>query len=253
MQAQAQSVNKSVNDSLWDYILSHRSPSLDEVDEIEKAISYQTEPFRSYLNGLLMASQNNFDKAVSFFQKSLESENEFIASNYLAYLGFCAHNLFHREELFRLEERYCTSEHRRVARNIAYSIGNTKLIRKYNLKLLALYDGEKRQHYKEEGEQMISFVENFKKASTLTSAEIQTLCDEAEEIANRHGVNCVGVTYFVNSESDNAYIIRAETNDPHVLAEINTELSYLLCDEKYLNKPFTSWFKSDNNRTSKLK
>ncbi|QBR52645.1 hypothetical protein [Erwinia sp. QL-Z3] len=251
MQANPQSVSSLVNNTLWDHILSHTVPTLEEIDKIEKDIRHQDEPFRSYLTALLMASQNDFDKAVTYFLTALKTENEFIASNYLAYLGFSAHNLFHREELFRLEERYCTSEHRRVARNIAYSLGNTKLIRKYNLKLLALYDGEQRQRYKDEGDHMISLVENFKTASTLTTNEIEILCDEVEGIANRHGVNCVGVSYFVSSEADNAYIVRAETEDPYMLAELNIELSDLLSDEKYCSKPFTSWFKSDSSRKEK--
>ncbi|NUL39366.1 hypothetical protein [Kosakonia sacchari] len=248
MQPKAQVNSKSVNDTLWDYISSHTVPSQEEIDKFEKAISHEVEPLRSYLTGLLMASQNEFDAAMTSFRTALKSENEFIASNYLAYLGFCAHNKLHRQELFRLEEFYCTSENRRVARNISFSIGNTKLIRKYNLKLLALYDGEKRQQYMKEGEHMISLVEDFKKASTLTSKEIETLCDEVEGIANRHGVNCVGVNYFISSEEDNAYIVRAETEDPYVLAELNIELSSLLANEKYLGKPFTSWFKSDRSR-----
>lgn len=251
MHGQARLASSSVNNSLWDFISSHTVPSQEEIDKFEKAISYESEPFRSYLTGLLMASQNNFDAAMDSFRKALESENEFIASNYLAYLGFCAHNCLHRSELFRLEEFYCTPENRRVARNVAFSIGSTKLIRKYNLKLLALYDGEQRQAYMEEGERMISLVEEFKKASTLTSNEIEILCDEVEGIANRYGVNCVGANYFVNSEEDNAYVVRAETEDPYVLAKLNTELCYLLADEKYIGKPFTSWFKSDRSRKEK--
>lgn len=251
MQPNAQTDSKSIHNTLWDYISSHAVPSQEEIDKLEKAIGYEVEPFRSYLTALLMASQNEFDAAVSCFLKALKSENEFIASNYLAYLGLSAHNRFHRQELFRLEEFYCSSEHRRVARNTAFSIGNTKLIRKYNLKLLALYDGEKRQYYMSDGDRMISLVEDFKKASTLTSNEIETLCDEVEGIANRHGVNCVGAHYFVSSDEDNAYIVRAETEDPYLLAELNTELSYLLANDKYLGKPFTSWFKSDKSRKEK--
>lgn len=254
MQAQPEAIAKSVNDALWGYILTRKTPPLDEIDNVEKAISHESEPYRSYLTALLMASGNKFDKAVSFFQKALDhGENLFIASNYLAYLGFSAHNYFHRQELFRLEQIYCTPDHRRVARNAAFSIANAKLIRTYNLKLLALYDGEQRQRYKEEGEHMISLIEDFKKASTLTSSQIETLCDEAEKIANSHGVNCVGVNYFVNSEADNAYIIHAETDDPYLLAEINLELIDLLSEEKYFDKPFTSWFKSDRSRAEKSK
>ncbi|WP_182629584.1 hypothetical protein [Pantoea hericii] len=252
MQPQAKPASQSVNNSLWDFISSHTVPPQAEIDEFEKAISFEVEPFRSYLNGLLMASLNDFDAAMSYFAKALESENEFIASNYLAYLGFSAHNYLHRKELFRLEERYCTSEHRLVARNVAFTIGNKKLTRKYNLKLLAMYDGEERQRYMDEGVRMVSMIEEFQKASTLTSGEIEALCDEVEDIANRHGVNCVGAHYFINSDDDNAYVMRAETEDPYILAKLNNELSFLLADDKYIGKPFTSWFKSDRSRKEKF-
>jgi len=251
MQAKKEAVTKTTHEALWGYIESHTVPELAEIDKFEKAINLLPEPERSYQTALLWASQNDFDAAVHFFNEALKSENSFIASNYLAYLGLCAHNYFHRQEVFRLERTYCTTANRRVARNAAFGIGNTKLIRAYNLKLLALFDGAERQAYKEEGEHMTSLVEKFKEVSSLSSADIEILCDEAEAIANRRGINCVGVNYFVGSGDDNAYIIRAETQDPMVLAELNLELVELLSQEKYASKPFTSWFRSDASRSER--
>ncbi|XZV68793.1 hypothetical protein M1D79_05595 [Enterobacter sp. SA24] len=98
MQPKAQVDSQAVNNILWDYISSHTIPTQAEIDKFEKAIGHEAEPMRSYLNGLLMASLKDFDAAMSCFQKALKTESEFIASNYLAYLGFCAHNKLHRQE-----------------------------------------------------------------------------------------------------------------------------------------------------------
>lgn len=245
MAAQAKPKFSEIHTSLWSYIHSRTVIGQDVIDSVEEVIASTRGAQKSYLTALLYAAKNDYDSAISFFQDAADSEDSTFALNYLAYLGASAHNYFHRMEIFRLEQRFCLPTMRRVARNTAYCIGNVRLIRSYTLKLTALSSDEDRQQLKDEGEGMIAIVENFKKASTLTSSQIEELCDEAEAIANKHGVNCIGAHYFIGGDSDNAYVIRAETEDSEILAELNLELLCLLTTDKYRSLPFTSWFRSD--------
>jgi len=245
MTPQAQTNFSDVHDSLWRYIHSGSPIEQSAVDDVEKDIRLLDGVQKAYLTALLYGAKRDYDSAIAWFNEALKSEDATIALNYLAYVGASAHNYFHRMEIFRLEEQYGSTEMRRVARNAAFCIGNQKLMRIYNLKLSALCDGEEKQFLKEQGESMISIVEEFKQAAKLSSNDIEELCDEAEAIANKRGVNCIGAHYFLNGESDNAYIIRAETSDAELLAEMNMELLCLLSSEKYIERPFTSWFRSD--------
>ncbi|MEX5413348.1 hypothetical protein [Atlantibacter hermannii] len=245
MTAQAQRKSNELHKTLWSYINRRVMIEQEVVDTAEKIIATLHGEEKSYLTALLYAAKGDFDTSVQWFRDALKYEDPTIALNYLAYIGASAHNYFHRMELFRLEEQFCLPTMRRIARNAAYCIGDTNLIRKYTLKLSALCDGKEKQELKDQGAHMITQVEEFKKATTLTSNQIQVLCDAAEEIANNHGVNCIGVHYFVNDDLDNAFVIRAETDDPEVLAELNLEMLCLLSSEEYRSLPFTSWFRSD--------
>lgn len=249
MVPKAQTKSFEMHNELWSYINSKTIAEQGFIDSVENAIAaLHSGSEKSYLTALLYAAKGEFDNAVEWFNEALIAEDSTIALNYLAYIGSSAHNYFHRLEIFRLEERFCVPTIRRIARNAAFCIGNTKLIRSYTLKLSALCDDEEKQELREQGEHMISIVDEFKHATSLSSSQIEELCDEAEEIANKHGVNCIGVHYFVSGDSDNAYIIRAETDDSELLAELNIELLCLLSSEKYRQLPFTSWFRSDVDR-----
>lgn len=245
MTAQAQEKSNELHKTLWSYINRKAPIEQEVVDTAEKVIASLHGESKSYLNALLYAAKGDFDTSVQWFKDALKYEDATIALNYLAYIGSSAHNYFHRMEIFRLEEQFCLPTMRRIARNAAYCIGDVKLIRKYTLKLSALCDGEEKQELKNQGAGMIEEVENFKKVTTLTSNQIQVLCDAAEGIANKHGVNCIGVHYFVSDDLDNAFVVRAETDDPEVLAELNLEMLCLLSSEEYRSLPFTSWFRSD--------
>lgn len=244
-QAKKKTNSDNLHNILWSYINRKVMIEQEFVDKAEKIISTLHGEEKSYHTALLYAAKGDFDASVHWFKDALKSEDATIALNYLAYIGASAHNYFHRMEVFRLEEQFCLPTMRRIARNAAYCIGDVKLIRKYTLKLSALCDGEEKQELKNQGTHMIAQVEEFKKATTLTSNQIQILCDTAEGIANKHGVNCIGVYYFVNDDLDNAFVVRAETDDPEVLAELNLEMLCLLSSEEYRSLPFTSWFRSD--------
>ena len=103
-----------------------------------------------------------------------------------------------------------------------------------------------REKIKQEGERMVQAIVQFKEATKLTSSEIQHICDSAEKIANTHGVNCIGVEYFLSGGSDNAMILNAETQDSKTLTDMNLELICMLSDEAFIDRPFTSWFKSSD-------
>ncbi|AUU92091.1 hypothetical protein C2U55_24935 [Enterobacteriaceae bacterium ENNIH3] len=248
MSAQAQSKSAEIHEALWAYINSGSVISHEDIVTFQHDISLFRGVEKAYLTALLYAAQADYAQAIHYFQEALQSDDSTVAINYLAYVGTSAHNYFHRMEIFRLEKQYCLPTIRRIARNAAYCIGNTRLIKSYTLKLAALCDDEERQALRDEGKAMIKAVEDFKQATTLTSNQIEELCDEAESIANQRGVNCIGVIYFVNGDSDNAYILRAETHDPELLAEMNIELLGLLSSDKYRHLPFTSWFTSDISR-----
>lgn len=245
MAAQAQTKAKELHDTLWSFINRKAVIQQDVIDTAEKEIASLKGKEKSYLTALLFAAKGDFDSAVEWFKDALKSEDTTIALNYLAYIGSSAHNYFHRMEVFRLEEQFCLPTIRRIARNAAYCIGDVKLIRTYTLKLSALCDGEEKQELKDQGAYMIEQVEEFKKATSLSSDQIQELCDTAEGIANKHGVNCIGIHYFVNDDLDNAFVVRAETGDPEVLAELNLEMLCVLSTDQYRSLPFTSWFRSD--------
>lgn len=253
MAPKAQAKSSEIHDTLWSYINSKTIIQQDVIDSIEKEIAtFPAGSEKAYMTAILYAAKGEFISAVEWFKDALNSDDSTIALNYLAYIGSSAHNYFHRLEIFRLEEQFCVPTIRRIARNAAYCIGNTKLIRSYSLKLSALCDDEEKRELREEGDRMISIVEEFKRATSLSSNQIEELCDEAEEIANKHGVNCIGAHFFVSGDSDNAYVVRAETDDPEVLAELNIELLCLLSSEKYRKLPFTSWFLSDVDRVEKV-
>ncbi|EOW2402578.1 hypothetical protein ACNY4N_003654 [Cronobacter turicensis] len=245
MSAQAQTKANELHNTLWSYINRKEVIEQEAIDNVEKIIAALHGEEKAYLSALLYAAKGDFDAAVRWFNDALKFEDGTIALNYLAYIGSSAHNYFHRMEIFRLEEQFCLPTMRRIARNAAYCIGDVKLIRRYTLKLAALCDGKEKQELKDQGAFMIAQVEKFKQATTLSSNQIQVLCDAAEGIANKHGINCIGVHYFVNEDLDNAFVVRAETDDPEILAELNLEMLCLLSSEEYRSLPFTSWFRSD--------
>lgn len=253
MAAQAQTKLSQFHKSLWTHIFQGTKIEQAEIDEIEKDIKILDQAQRAYLDALLFAAKQDYDSAVQMFNQALElaPSSVMFAQNYLMYVGISARNHFHRMEVLRLEKHYSFPEMRRSARNLAYCVANTKLVKKFNLKLAALEGEEEKSSILKEGERMCSIIDNFKNKSKLTSNEIEELCDEAEAIANKFGVNCIGVDYFVSNEDDSAYIIRAETSDSAKLSEINMELIELLSTDKYINKPFTSWFRSDSTHKDK--
>lgn len=246
MGAQPQTKASQMHASLWTYIFHSESPEQGVLDEFEKDIRPLNAADKAYVTALIYAAKKDYDSAVAWFNKAIDlaPEKAKIAMNYLMYVGISAHNLFHRSEIFRLEQYYSDRDLRRLARNNAFCLANTKLVRKYNLKLSAMADGEEKEALLDEGSKMIDLIENFKAKTKLSSKEIEEFCDKAESIANKHGISCIGIDYFMDEE-DCAYVIRAETSDARALANINMELIDTLASEEYMNKNFTSWFKSD--------
>lgn len=245
MQVQLETKEQNLVDTLLNFIDS-RTP-LDQaiIDEIERGMSSLPKSARDYVTAWLMVAQGRHDDAVAWFQEAMDGPDAAtVAGNYVAYLSRSAHNLFHRTETFRLAEYYCTQRLREQARSAAYCFGSDSLVRKYTLKMVALLDGEEREKIQRMGDRMAKVIVNFKEATNLTSADLQHICDEAEKIANDHGVNCIGVEYFLSGGADNAMILNAETRDADTLAEMNMQLIDLLIDKSYIDRPFTSWFRS---------
>lgn len=133
-----------------------------------------------------------------------------------------------------------------MARNAAFCMGNDRLVNRFTVMMKALLDGQEREEIEREGAKMVEAIVTFKEATKLTSSEIQKLCDSAEQIANSHGVNCAGVEYFLSGGYDNAIILFADTSDSSTLTTMNMELIGLLADDPYIDRPFTSWFKSSD-------
>lgn len=247
MQAQPKTKHEELLNTLLSYIDS--KTLLDEAlaSVIQQDIRALPETSRSYLTAWLMVALGKHDEAVEWFKDAMVTSGEngpIVAGNYVGYLSCSAHNLFHREEVFRLAEIYVTQRIRKMARNAAFCIGSERLVKRYTIMLKALLDGEERETIEREGADMVSAILEFKEATKLTSSEIQHLCDAAEKIANDHGVNCVGVEYFLTGGYDNALILSAATKDADTLTTLNLELISLLADEAYIDRPFTSWFKS---------
>ncbi|WP_411555764.1 hypothetical protein ACLIN0_11845 [Pantoea agglomerans] len=248
MQAQAQTKHEELVDTLLSYIDSGTPLEEPHLSAIRRDISALPLESRSYLTAWLMVALDKHDDAVEWFKDAIDTSGEnasTVAGNYLAYLSVSAHNLFHKQEVFRLAKVFGTKRIRTQARNAAVCMGSEKLIKKYTLMLKALLDGEERSKIEREGEIMVETIRNFKEATKLTSADIEKLCDAAEQIANSHGVNCVGVEYFLSGDCDNALILSAQTSDASTLTTINLELMDLLTEEEYIDRPFTSWFKSE--------
>lgn len=245
MSTQVQSKEKDLLDILWHHMNRELSLDKETVAYMEAEIGKLPFQEKSYVTAWFKAALGLHDEAVSWFKDAMKGDDEgVIANNYLAYLGRSAHNYEHRLELFRLEKLYATPEIRKIARNAAFCIGNEKLVKKISIKLAAMKDGEEREKIRDEGDYMTGLIADFKKATQLTSSEIESLCDASEAIANKHGVNCIGVNYFISSDDDNAFIIRAQTDDAPTLAKMNMELLELLTSEEYYLRPFTSWFQS---------
>ena len=244
MPAQRKSKREDLVKILLEHFDQNKPLESSVATEIENEINHLPFKERAYAKAWFYAALGAHEEAVACFEEAMYEDDPIIASNYLAYLGRSAHNYDHRLELFRLSEVYCTHTIRKVARSAAFCIGNEKLVRKFSRKMAALQDGEERERILREGEYMEKLIVDFKKATQLTTAELERLCDSAEAIANRHGVNCVGVSYFMGSEDDNAFILRAQTEDPEKLADMNMELICMLSGEEYSTRPFTSWFQS---------
>ncbi|ELY2785804.1 hypothetical protein ACI0ZQ_002035 [Cronobacter dublinensis] len=255
MQVQAQTKHQELVDTLLSYIHSRTPLEEPQLSAIKRDINVLPNGSRSYVMAWLMVALNKHDDAVEWFNDAIATSGEnsaIVAGNYLGYLSGSAHNLFHKQEVFRLVEIYCTQRIRKQARNAAVCMGNERLIKKYTLMMKALLDGEERERVEREGAEMVETITKFKEATKLTSSEIEKLCDAAEQIANNHGVNCIGVEYFLSGGYDNAIILSAETNDANTLTTINIELVNLLAEDAYIDRPFTSWFKSAELKGTEL-
>lgn len=251
MQAQAKTKHEELLITLLSYIDTGTLLEEPQLTDVRHDINALPQDSRTYLTAWLMVALQKHDDAVAWFKEAMAISGEnaaIVAGNYLGYLSGAAHNLFHKQEVFRLVEVYCTPRIRKQARNAAFCTGNVKLVKKYTVMMKALRDGIERDEIEREGAEMVEAITSFKEATKLTSSEIEHLCDAAEEIANKHGVNCVGVEYFLGGGYDNALIISAETDDAAKLSTINIELINLLAEDVYVDRPFTSWFKSTECR-----
>ncbi|WP_275063465.1 hypothetical protein [Enterobacter ludwigii] len=247
MHAQPKTKHEELLSTLLSYIDSNTTLEESLASDIQRDIRTLPNTSRSYLTAWLMVALGKHDEAVEWFNDAMDTSGEnssIVAGNYVGYLSCSAHNLFHREEVFRLAEVYFTQRIRKMARNAAFCIGNERLVKRYTTMLKASLDGEERAKIEQEGAEMVDAILEFKEATKLTSNEIQQLCDAAEKIANDHGVNCVGVEYFLTGGYDNALILCAATKDADTLTTLNLELINLLVDDAYIDRPFTSWFKS---------
>lgn len=248
MSGQPESKEKELLATIFDYFQKGEIPDADTISEIEHDIAKLPIGERAHAHAWLNGTLGRHSDAVRLFKDAMSSGSQKIAQNYLAYLSRSAHNYEHRVELFRLVELFPSHELRLVARNAAFCIGNDKLVKKFSLKMAALYDGQEREDIINQGNYMAEQIVDFKNATRLSSRELEALCDQAEEIANKRGINCSSVSYYLGGDDDNAFIVRAQTADPQVLAEMNMELLVLLSDDSYRNSPFTSWFQSDEKR-----
>ncbi len=247
MPAQPQTKEQELLDTILDYFQKGETPDEESLKTIEYEIGRLPIGNRAYVSAWLNGTLGHHADAVRLFKDAMSSDHS-VAHNYLAYLSRSAHNLEHRMELFRMVEQFPSDDMRLVARNAAFGIGNEKLVKKFSLKMAALRDGQEREDIINQGNYMVERIIEFKKATNLSSKDIEILCDRAEAIANKHGINCSGVSFYMGGDDDNAYILRAQTDDPKVLAEMNMELLALLCDDSYRGSPFTSWFQSDEKR-----
>lgn len=248
MSGQPESKEQELLATILDYFQKGEVPDTDTIAEIEHDIAKLPISERAHAYAWLNGTLGRHSDAVRLFKDAMSSGSPTIAQNYLAYLSRSAHNYEHRVELFRIVELFPSHELRFVARNAAFCIGNDKLVKKFSLKMAALYDGQEREDIINQGNYMAEQIVDFKNATRLSSREIEALCDQAEEIANKRGINCSSVSYYLGGDDDNAFIVRAQTADPQVLAEMNMELLVLLSDDSYRNSPFTSWFQSDEKR-----
>lgn len=245
MAPQPQSNENDLVRMLLEYLENNQIPDAKVVLEIEHEINKLPKEDRCHVSAWLKGALGQHEESVRLFKLAVLSGDASIANNYMAYLSRSAHNYEHRVELFRIVEEYPSPHMRRIARNAAYFIGNEKLVKQYSLKMAALEDGEKREEILKEGTFMVDHILEFKDAAQLSSSELETLCDQAEAIANKRGVNCSGVNYYLGGDDDNAFIVRAQTQDAELLADMNMELLCILSDEKYCARPFTSWFQSE--------
>lgn len=247
MSAQPETKEQELLHTILDYFQKGETPDEESLKTIEYEIGRLPIGNRAYVSAWLNGTLGHHADAVRLFKDAMNSDRS-VAQNYLAYLSRSAHNLEHRMELFRIVEQLPSDDMRLVARNAAFGIGNEKLVKKFSLKMAALRDGQEREDIINQGNYMVERIVEFKKATNLSSRDIEILCDRAEEIANKHGINCSGVSFYMGGDDDNAYILRAQTDDPQILAEMNMELLVLLCDDNYRGSPFTSWFQSDEKR-----
>lgn len=248
MSAKPQSKEQEIIDSIFEYFVKGEVPEKEVVMLLEHEISRLPIGERAYASAWLKGACGKHLDAVRLFKDALSSGDPAIAQNYMAYLSRSAHNYEHRVELFRLVEEYPSHDMRLIARNAAFCIGNDKLVKKFSLKMAALKDGEERDGIIYQGTYMAERIVEFKNATKLSSRELEMLCDSAEAIANKRGVNCSGVNFYLGGDEDNAFIVKAQTDDPNTLADMNMELLLLLSDGQYCNHPFTSWFQSDEKR-----
>ncbi|EIQ9792497.1 hypothetical protein LWE13_000798 [Escherichia coli] len=249
MQGQPKTKHQELVETLSLYINSRTPLEEPLLGELLREINKQSVASRAYLMALWMEAQNRHDETVAWYLEAIATSGEHasvVAGNYLSYLSCSAHNLFHRTELFRLVDIYCTKRIRRMARNAAFCMGNDRLVNRFTVMMKALLDGQEREEIEREGAKMVEAIVTFKEATKLTSSEIQKLCDSAEQIANSQGVNCAGVEYFLSGGYDNAIILFADTSDSSTLTTMNMELIGLLADDPYIDRPFTSWFKSSD-------
>ncbi|MGR7890423.1 hypothetical protein ACU6XY_09580 [Klebsiella aerogenes] len=249
MQAQPKTKHEELVDALLLYIDSRTPLEEPFLSELFRDIDKQPVASRAYLMALWMEAQGRHDETVAWYQEAIACAGDgasIIAGNYLGYLSCSGHNLFHRTELFRLVDIYCTKRIRKMARNAAFCMGDDRLVKRFTLMMKVLLDGQEREDIEREGAKMVEAILDFKEATKLTSSEIKQLCDAAEQISNNHGVNCAGVEYFLSGGYDNAIILFAETNDADLLTTMNMELIGLLADDAYIDRPFTSWFKSSD-------
>lgn len=245
MSAQVQTKISQLQKQLFPHIDRKAVPiDNEEFEKFWAESRHLPEPDQSYVKALAYAAKHDQENALQWFNSALTYDDSTIAMNYLAYLGRSAQNYLHRIETLRLEKFYGVPTIRRVARNACFGVGDCRGVKVYSRKLAALRDGEDRKKILDEGDYMCNIIDNFKRATSFSSNDIEELNKLAEGIANQHGVACYEVNYFIGGEGDNAYILGANTDDIDLITDMNIELACAMTDEKYIGKPVTSWFRS---------
>jgi len=246
-----QSEATKIHEHLISYIESgEKMDSFTLKGTISKADKISDEPLRLMLIGLAYGAAQEHEKAVIYFQEGISYGNDMVAQNFLSYLSHTGNYEQYRNEAIKLGRILNSVPITLLARNAAYSDGDSELSLFFARKALSMIGDEKeRKKMEYEVNYKNEKLNKFQNITKLSTNDIKELSRRITEIAKKHNVIAFHQDYYTSQDGDAAVICDVLCTDSEVIAEMDIDVAVEFVTSEILNgKNVTAWYRGNEKQ-----